>query len=140
VRTLLWAARREPAVQIAADLSDGETLDRALWPATLSGKLTRRGEKAPGQVAVEARLVRPDGQFEDSAKVTVPLPGEEAAFAVKLGAPPRGMAFLWLIARDAQGAVLDWSVTSLSVTSPASLERVQTQTDVIEPGEELPRG
>lgn len=138
LRTLLWAAGRVPAVQVDAGIPDGAAIDRATWPATFSATLTRLSAEAPAQVAVEARLVRPDGQFEDTAKITVPLPGNDAVFTLKLGPPPRGTAFLWLIARDPQGAVLDWSVTSVLVTASVAVESVQIQQDVIEPGEDLP--
>ncbi len=137
LRALLWAAGRQQPVQVEAELGDGAEVNRSRWPAAFVGKLTRWGVEAPPEVTVEARLVRPDGQFEEVAKTTVRLTGAETAFEVKLGAPPRGVAFLWLIARESQGAVLDWSVTSLLVTAPASVEQVQTQSEVIESGEEL---
>ncbi|NLO72938.1 MAG: hypothetical protein GX100_02365, partial [candidate division WS1 bacterium] len=136
VRALLWAAQREQPVRVESDLSDGAEVDRSQWPAQFSAKLTRWSPKAPQEVRVEARLVRPDGEFESTTETTVALTGAETPFQVKLGAPPRGVAFLWLIARDGAGAVLDWSVTSLEVTAPHGIEQLQLQTEVLAPGEE----
>ena len=134
-RALLWVARRRPDVRIDVGVEDGSVFQRDEWPGSVTARLTAIHGEAPESITVEARLARPSGDYAAHAEKTVARTGKTTDFSIYLGAPPDGPAFLWLIARDGEGRVLDWSVVSITVESSLHFAGAALETDAVDPGE-----
>ncbi|HEY3380046.1 MAG TPA: hypothetical protein VGL77_21435, partial [Armatimonadota bacterium] len=134
-RALLWAAGREPAVRIVPAIADGAVIAHVDWPKAFTGKLLASHGAIPDDITMQALLVRPDNTFAQTGQVSLTKTDQGVTFAVALPPAPHGTAFLYLIAKDAQGAVIDWTTTTLTINAPSAIATLATDPEVANPND-----
>jgi len=131
-RPVLWAARREPPLNVAIDVAD-HALDRSELSQRRI-KVTWRGKDVPGPLSVAARI---RCQFLDTTELPV-AQGVEAAAGEKsyaLPALPAGTYWVDAVASSKRG-VEGWAVNSFTVTTGDSLD-LKLQREWGESGDEI---
>lgn len=112
LKAMLWAGKKEPAVQFAEIGVGGETVDRAALPRTrLTARCLGPAEGLQAQVTVR------DEDKRQFAQVTLGLAGNQ--LSLNLPTLPAGRYFADVVLRNGQRTV-NWASTAFTVTSALS--------------------
>jgi len=135
VKSVLWAAKREPAVFFRSWGKDGarfprKELDNVTFTADLSGK------PAPGRIEAEMTIRREDGKVALSRRQHFVMTGPKHELSFELATLPAGRFFADLILRRGDRSV-NWATTFFDVESAVRIEEVRTDREWYEPGDKV---
>jgi len=117
-RAVLWAAQREPKVQLQVTCEAG--LDRRKLPAK-AATVSWKGA-TPGQTAVSLRLRRWDGQVIALGQVKCDQPNGQAVFTVPVA---RGGAYHLDAFARTTSASAGWATLPVDITAPAKIATLE---------------
>lgn len=133
IRSVLWAARREPPVRIRGWGEDGATVARAALGDTFLAA-TLAGRTGPAPLTAEMNVRRTDGTVVLTRRETLTLAQPEVSLTFRLAPLPRGRYFADLVLREA-GRSLDWAGTFFDVDTAVHIAGVEVENAVLEPGQ-----
>jgi len=134
IRSVLWAAKREPARRIVKWGEDGAAFRRAdLGAATLAVALSGA---SGAELEAEMTVRRPSGAVVLSRRRAVSAEAAAAGFEFRLDLLPHGRWFADLIIRQDSRSV-DWAATYFDVEADVHVTSVQTDRPWYEPGQTI---
>ena len=135
IKSLLWAARKEPLVTIETLQPSKSSINSAdREPENVLLRLNNTAEPADVQVTVSMRDEDYDEHARVARKVTLAKGRVELSFPLPAGMRS-GLHLVDVIIRNAEGKVENWGSTHFTVSGRFSIAGVEMEKEVLQPGD-----